>query len=181
MTTIFIGGSRAVSRLSPEIIARLDDFIQRGCMVFVGDANGADKAVQQYLASKTYSNVTVFCMAFPRNNVGGWQTRRISAPATRKGFDYYATKDIAMAREAQCGFMLWDGKSKGTLHNVLNLIEASKKVLVYFSPDKSFHKLAGPVDLQALLARCNHREIERLQSQLTATAGRQGHFTMQAN
>ncbi len=30
MTTIVIGGSRASSRLSPEIIARLEDFIERG-------------------------------------------------------------------------------------------------------------------------------------------------------
>jgi hypothetical protein len=120
-------------------------------------------------------------MASCRNNIGSWETRRIAAASTKKGFDYYATKDIAMAREAQCGFMLWDGKSRGTLHNVLNLIGANKKVLVYFSPDKSFHKLSTQADLQALLARCDQHEIERLQTSLAASAGRQGQLPLRSN
>lgn len=181
MTTIFIGGSRAVSVLSPEIQGRLDDFMERGCRILIGDANGADKAVQQHLAAGGYSSVTVFCMAACRNNVGAWETRRITASSSKKDFEYYATKDIAMAREAQCGFMLWDGKSRGTLHNVLNLIGDNKKVLVYFSPDKSFHKLSTQADLQALLARCDQREIERLQISLAASASRQGQLPLQSH
>ncbi len=58
-----------------------------------------------------------------------------------------------MAHEAKCGVMLWDGRSKGTLHNVLNLIGAGKKVLVYFSPEKAFYKLSTPRELDSLLAR----------------------------
>ena len=69
-----------------------------------------------------------------------------------------------MAGEAGCGFMLWDGKSKGTLHNMLNLVRAGKKVLVYFALDKRFHKLSNDQDLQTLLARCDRREIARIQS-----------------
>ena len=49
---IFIGGSRAVSKLSEVIRARLDDFIRRGSSILIGDANGADKAVQQYFAER---------------------------------------------------------------------------------------------------------------------------------
>ena len=30
--------------------------------------------------------------------------------------------------------MLWDGLSKGTLNNVLNLLDRGKKVVVYFNP-----------------------------------------------
>jgi hypothetical protein len=71
-----------------------------------------------------------------------------------------------MAREAKCGVMLCDGRSKGTLHNVLNLIGAGKKVLIYFSPEKAFYKLSTPHDLDSLLARCDHREIQRLQNSL---------------
>ena len=73
-----------------------------------------------------------------------------------------------MAGEAGCGFMLWDGKSKGTLHNLLNLVGAGKKVLVYFAPDKSLHKLSNDQDLQTLFARCDRREIARIQSSLAA-------------
>jgi hypothetical protein len=33
---------------------------------------------------------------------------------------------------------LWDGKSKGTLQNMLKLIGARKRALVYFAPAKDF-------------------------------------------
>ena len=69
MTTIFIGGSRAVSRLNALVRDRLDDFIRRQCMILIGDANGADKAVQRHLAGRGYQHVTVYCMEHCRNNL----------------------------------------------------------------------------------------------------------------
>ena len=65
-----------------------------------------------------------------------------------------------MAQEAGCGVMFWDGKSKGTLQNVLNLMAGGKKMLVYFAPSKEFHVLTSDQDLQTLLARCDPRSIE---------------------
>lgn len=157
---VFIGGSRAVSKLNAVIRERFDDFMKRGCTILVGDANGADKAVQMYFASKHYMNVTVFCMEECRNNVGAWPTRNVEPPSGSKGFSYYAAKDFVMAEEAQCGVMLWDAKSKGTLQNMLNLIAAGKRTLVYFTPTKSFHVLANREELQALLGRCEKRDID---------------------
>jgi hypothetical protein len=43
-----------------------------------------------------------------------------------------------MSQEAGCGLTLWDGKSKGTLQNMLKRIGAEKPTLVYFSPTKDF-------------------------------------------
>ena len=157
---VFIGGSRAVSRLNAAIHSRLDDLMKRGCTILIGDANGADKAVQAYFAKHGYRHVTVFCMEECRNNVGSWPTRRIEAPNHRRDFSYYSAKDIAMAKEAQCGLMLWDAKSKGTLHNMLNLVEAGKRTLVYFSPSEDFHVLANEQDLQALLSRCHKQDLD---------------------
>jgi hypothetical protein len=34
--------------------------------------------------------------------------------------------------------MLWDGKSKGTLQNMLRLVSAEKRVLVYFAQRTTF-------------------------------------------
>jgi hypothetical protein len=39
-----------------------------------------------------------------------------------------------MAKDASCGFMLWDGVSKGTLTNVINLLHCDKKVVLFSSP-----------------------------------------------
>lgn len=157
---VFIGGSRAVSKLNAVIRRRLDDLMKRGCTILIGDANGADKAVQTYFAKKHYAKVMVFCMQQCRNNVGVWPTRSIEPPADSKGFSYYAAKDFVMADEAQCGVMLWDAKSKGTLQNILNLIGAGKRTLVYFAPTKDFYVLANQQELQALLARCEKRYID---------------------
>jgi hypothetical protein len=166
---IFIGGSRAVSKLNRVIRARLDDFIRRGDSILIGDANGADKAVQQYFADRRYPNVEVFCMEECRNNIGSWPIRKIAPPDSRKDFRYYATKDMAMAQEARCGVMFWDGKSKGTLQNILNLMAAGKRTLVYFAPSKVFQVLSTDQELQALLARCDRRSIEAASRALGVT------------
>ena len=85
---VFIGGSRAVSRLSAVIRDRLDDVMKKGCTVLIGDANGADKAVQQYFADRHYQNVVVFCMENCRNNMGQWPTRGVEPPPGSTGFSH---------------------------------------------------------------------------------------------
>jgi hypothetical protein len=112
VTSVFIGGSRAISKLNNVIREQLDNLITKHCAILIGDANGTDKAIQTYFAQKHYPNVAVFCMVHHcRNNVGDWPYRPITAPSKAKGFEYYAAKDAAMAQEAKCGLMLWDGES----------------------------------------------------------------------
>lgn len=52
MTKVFIAGSRQLSRLNAEVKRRIDTMIEKGFTVLVGDANGADKAVQRYRVGK---------------------------------------------------------------------------------------------------------------------------------
>ena len=155
MSTVFIGGSRRLSRLSDDVRIRLDNMIRNGLAVLIGDANGADKAVQQYLASRGYRNVTVYYIEGRcRNNLGGWVTKPIGVDRARKDFAYYAAKDGAMAERASCGFMIWDGRSRGTLNNIANLLRSEKKVVVYFDPERSSHTLRSHEGLKALLDKC---------------------------
>lgn len=152
MNSVFVAGSRAVSRLNSQIKERLDNIMRQNLTVLVGDANGADKAVQRYLAKCHYANVVVYSMDVCRNNAGGWPTRVHTAqPGARRDRHYYGIKDLAMAEDAGCGFMLWDGASKGTLTNVLNLLNARKKTLLYLSPKKLFFKLHTFEDFEQAL------------------------------
>lgn len=152
MKSVFVAGSRAVSRLNPQVKERLDNIMKQNLAVLVGDANGVDKAVQGYLAKCHYSNVVVYSMDACRNNVGGWPTRQHTAPSeARRDRHYYGIKDLAMAKDATCGFMLWDGESKGTLTNVINLLNSGKKTLLYLSPKKLFFKLHTYEDFQQAL------------------------------
>jgi hypothetical protein len=178
MTSVFIGGSRAVTRLNSVIRQKLAELIARNCAIFVGDANGADRAVQQHFAAQGYRRVTVYCMDECRNNLGSWPTKRISRPESSRGFAYYAAKDLAMAQDAKCGVMLWDGKSKGTLNNIQNLIRSGKKTLVYLGPEKTFHKLSSEEDLLRLLDRCDSTVIASAQRQIKSKLSAEGQLSL---
>ena len=151
MMRVFIGGSRRVSRLDEQVKGRLDEIIRKQLPVIIGDANGADRAVQDYFRQQAYGQVEVFCTGGRcRNNAGNWKIRPVPAPAGGKhDFEYYAAKDRLMADEGSIGFMLWDGKSRGTLSNVLRLIEQGKKVVVYLAPTKQFTTLRDMRDWDA--------------------------------
>jgi hypothetical protein len=152
MHSVFVAGSRALSKLNGQVKERLDNIVKQNFTVLVGDANGADKAVQRYLAERGYEHVVVYCMEVCRNNVGNWPTHAHTAEsAPRHDRQYYGIKDIAMAKDASCGFMIWDGISKGTLTNVINLVNAEKKVLLYSAPKKHFFTLRTPGDLNRVL------------------------------
>lgn len=164
---VFVAGSRQISRLPAEVGSRLDTMIEKGFQILVGDANGADKVIQRYLADRSYPNVLVHCMKdHCRNNVGNWPTREVAAPRGAKGFDYYSLKDRAMAEAAEYGLMLWDGKSKGTVNNVVNLSRDRKPVVVYVAPTKQFRTIKTPDDLRDLLAQGDSRSVERIVGEL---------------
>ena len=56
-----------------------------------------------------------------------------------------------MAQEATVGFMMWDGKSVGTLLNLFRLLSLHKKAVVYTVPEKKFLELKRWVDWEVLL------------------------------
>jgi hypothetical protein len=72
MVKVFIGGSQSIRKLPSSVAARIDNVIDRGFTVLIGDAIGADTCVQKCLAEKVYAYVLVFCTDACRNNAGGW-------------------------------------------------------------------------------------------------------------
>ena len=166
-TTIFLSGSRKISRLNPAVLARLDNIMQRGLSVIIGDANGADKALQMCLANAAYEPVTIFAAGERcRNNMGAWEIRFINTGVGLKGRDFYAQKDKAMAKEADYGFILWDGESAGSIGNALELIHQGKPALIWFAPEKAFHKVKNIPDLEALLNRCGRAAYQGLEQKI---------------
>ncbi len=171
-TKVFIAGSRRLSRLNKDVKRRIDNIVDKGLTVMVGDANGVDKAVQRYLSSRQYSNVLVFCMEGGcRNNVGGWPTRKVAAgdPA-RRDFAYYSTKDRAMVEEADYGLMLWDGKSRGTLRSIVDLVRQKKPVVVYIAPAGSFCTLRQSGELAEMLSRVDPVALQGIDRELQSFA-----------
>ena len=167
MNTIFVGGSRHISRLPSEIMDRLKNVIANQHSVLVGDANGADKAVQKFFADAGYGNVTVFCTGEKfRNNLGHWPTHHVEPPEEAKGFQFYAAKDREMAAKADFGLMIWDGKSSGTLLNILRLAKAGKISVLYNAPEKKSFNIA-PSSWDSFLARCSNDLRSDLEARAT--------------
>ena len=166
MIKVFIGGSRHISRLNGDVRQRLDKIIQKQLPVLIGDANGADKAVQRYLHERRYAFVEVFSAdEHPRNNVGAWVVRVVRPESGAKGFDYFAAKDRALAEQGTVGLMIWDGESRGTLLDVLRLIRKQKTVVVYLSPDQTFTEVRAAQDFELLVSRLDGAASLRFRDQ----------------
>lgn len=140
---------------------------QKKHIVLLGDANGADKAMQKYFAELQYDNVIVFTSGEKiRNNIGNWKVENIEAPKGLKGFDFYTVKDKSMAEMADYAFMIWNGESKGTLNNIINMINQNKKSLVYFIPFQKAICINTFKTLEKLLSVCA-KETQEIYKQLT--------------
>lgn len=164
---VFIGGSRNISRLNDKIRDRLSNIIKQEFDVLVGDANGADKAIQKYFLENRYNSLVVYCSGKTcRNNLGSWTTIKVETPLDAHGLKFYMIKDNKMAIDANYGFMLWDGKSAGTLNNILNLLRQKKELLVYFSPRKDFYAISSTEDLQRILTLCTHDSLAEIDKKI---------------
>lgn len=160
---IFLSGSRGISRLNEEIRTRIQNIINNGFQVLVGDANGADKALQKLLADSKYQSVTVFCSGnICRNNIGDWNTHNVQVDSKLKGRDFYTQKDKEMALIADYGLVLWDGKSAGSISNVFELLKMAKTAVVYFSPESKFYNIKKLHDAKDLLSRCDDKSIDAI-------------------
>jgi hypothetical protein len=80
-----------------------------------------------------------------------------------------------MAAEATVGLMLWDGRSRGSLLNVLRLAARDKPVVVYVEPRRSFVEVRRRLDLPALLVDLDRATASRLWA-CAAAEGLGAHF-----
>ena len=136
---VFLGGSKRIGRLPDKVVGMLDSFIDRGEQLLIGDCHGADLALQNYLHSKNYEKVTVFCSGEKcRFNVGGGEVRHIEASEELDGIEFYRKKDKVMIEECDCGFFVWDARSLGTKLNRMDLKRLDKPIFTYRSTTDEF-------------------------------------------
>lgn len=152
MTTVFVAGSITIKELHPLIIERLKKIVDQKFSIVVGDANGVDSSVQQELLQLGCNTTTVFSSSpKPRNNLGAWPVNVVKTDHPRGTRAFYTAKDIQMAEKADCGLMVWDAKSTGTLSNVIELLMRKKNSVVFIHKTKTFIVIKSPSDLDALV------------------------------
>ncbi|MCU6374954.1 hypothetical protein [Morganella morganii] len=153
MTTIFVAGSIKIKVLDPLVTERLKKITARHLRIIVGDAAGADSAIQQFLKQSGYHHVTVFSSSpTPRNNLGNWPVQVTETPYAPGSRAFFTAKDLAMAAEADYGLMIWDSRSTGTLSNVLELLNQKKYSVVFIRDKKQFIVVKSPDQLSELVS-----------------------------
>ena len=130
---IFISGLKSISKLPELAKAFIDQFIENGDEILIGDCYGVDAVVQKYLESKGYSNVTIYCSRVtPRNNFVSAAKIHSCTEAAKglTGSEFQYVKDIQMAADCDQALMIWDGISKGTAENLKRIKEMAKPFVV---------------------------------------------------
>lgn len=152
---VFIAGARSIKTFDDAIKEKLIAIYKKKFDVLVGDCYGVDSAIQEFYSKLNYRNITVYASnGMARNNIGHWHVENVEVDNSAKGFDFYKQKDVAMANNADYGFMIWDGKSKGTLNNIINLVNDHKEVQVRLMRfDKPF-VIRSQSTLEELISIC---------------------------
>ena len=131
---VFIGGSISIKYLDYEVQDELDKIMQGELDILIGDAYGVDSLIQKYCYKNGYNNVKIYaCNGKARNNIGSWSVEAINVSNNLSGREFYTQKDIEMSAVCDYGFMIWDGKSKGTFANIKRLNMCGKGGKVYLS------------------------------------------------
>ena len=147
---IFLGGSRNLAFVPEEVQDRLDSWIHTGAHFLIGDANGADSALQEFLASRGHRQVTVFSSAtHTRNNKGSWPEERVDSGLKSNSADRHTVKDRRMVKQADKGLVIWDQESIGTLANIVDLVRSNKPVVMFDSRQKELWILESRAEFES--------------------------------
>jgi len=154
---LFVGGSQSIRDITDLPNRRiLDSAIYYGDEILVGDAPGADMAIQEYLARRKCVDVTVYVSGEKtRSNAGGWEVKQIEYDPALTGYDFYRQKDIAMILDCDCALMAWDGNSKGTRQNIIDLAALGKRVdnMLWENEFDEWYYLDGSIDERLLFGK----------------------------
>lgn len=152
MPTVFIAGSIKIKKLHPRFVERISNIVADKMDVVVGDASGADTAIQRELFNQLAEKVTVYCSGDePRNNIGDWKVVNVQSSAEPGTRAFFSAKDLTMAGRADFGLMLWDTASTGTLSNVFELLRGGKKSVVFVNKHHQFINVKEPTDIVKLV------------------------------
>ena len=121
---VFFGGSKSITELTDDEKTVIDEYIENGCQILVGDCRGADTEIQKHLVERGYTNVKIYATdGEARNNVGNFKV--IACPSSytpewssKNAYSYYRVKDERMLALCDEILMFWDGNSKASRENL---------------------------------------------------------------
>jgi hypothetical protein len=171
MTTVFVAGSISIKRLHPLFLERLDTIVKSDFNVIVGDADGADRSIQQALLERGATRVTVYCTGNkPRNNIGSWNVQTVSSGHNPGSRAFFTAKAVQMAKVADYGLMMWDAKSTGTLSNVIELLQRERSSRVFVNKEQQFITTSDAEGLKKLVGMMSEGARAKADDKIGLTA-----------
>ena len=138
---IFLSGSRSILTGLPETaLVKLRELGRGNRMLLVGPDPGAAASIRDYLR---------FC----RIGFGSWDKAGQGEADVWEDLEKRRARDARMIRSCDEGVFLWDGSSKGTFLNIVDLLLQEKpvEVLIFRGKAVSFVRLRSLEDLDRIL------------------------------
>lgn len=147
---VFISGSKHINELDDKAKEIINSYINNGDEILVGDDDcGIDTLIQSCI--KTYENVTVYApFKSARMNMGSWDVKRNEKGGVGRS-TRWVNHESLMAVEADCGFMIWNGRSVDAFINMINLTSLKKPILVYNTETKELTEIESYAELKTIL------------------------------
>lgn len=126
--TIVVFGSISITTLPQNMKEFLLQKCNKDFTFFIGDANGADTVIQQYLDDIMANTVVHYIGNKPRNYANGFNFSQFKVDGTS-----FIQKDIHMCKWTKEGCGLWDMKSKGSKRNIDQLKFQNKDITLFIN------------------------------------------------
>lgn len=164
---VFISGSIKIKKIDTKVIERLKNIVTSNLEVIVGDADGVDSLIQEYLKLNSVHSVVVYCSGeTPRNNLGHWDIKKVTTTSRQGTRQYFTAKDKAMAQDCDYGLMVWDASSTGTLSNAIELVEKNKVAVVYINKSKQFLNIKNVQDIEKMISFMSETSLRKAEEKI---------------
>jgi hypothetical protein len=162
---LLLMGSSAfkAKELPAEVKTRIDEAITRGMTVIVGEAFGACRLFQDYLASKGYRNVVVGHAVKLRYNAGNWKDLQYGKDLKER--------ERRMIEDCDSAIIMWMNNSGVIAENLELLKRLGKPTFLYEYSSKTGKAKAGELDPERnydpyYFVKEHYRKLKQKQSQL---------------
>jgi len=136
---LLMGSSAFKSKDLPiEVRKRIDDAIESGMTIIVGEASGASRLYQDYLRSRGYQNVVVGHAIRLRYNAGNWKDMQYGKDLRER--------ERRMIEDCDFAVVIWMNKSGVIAENLERLKRLGKPTFLYECSDKTDEITAGELD-----------------------------------
>lgn len=138
---VFISGSISIKSIPKKVQESLFKIIQANFTVLIGDADGIDTTIQKYFSNNSYFNVIVYTIYENPRNISNKNfniENIVVSSDIKKERERQYYKDLEMTNECNYNLVIWDGKSKGSYHNIIRALNQKKPVKVFLSSINDF-------------------------------------------